>query len=136
MATYESIRYDFPVAAATTSTQVGTGAMTLINTITASSSTTRSFINGSNSTVLDSTYKTYIFKFYDVHPANDFVNLQFQGDIVGDANYNEAITSTAWEANHSETTSTQFQYETARDQAQGSAFQPIAYGVGNGNDES
>ena len=77
MATYESIRYDFPVAAATTSAQVGTGAMTLINSITASGSSTRSFINGSNSTVLDSTYKTYIFKFYDVHPANDFVNFQF-----------------------------------------------------------
>ena len=45
MATYESIRYDFPVAAATTSTQVGTGAMTLIKTLTASSSGTLSFVN-------------------------------------------------------------------------------------------
>ena len=39
------------------------GAMTLIKTLTASSSGTLSFINGSNGVVLDGTYKEYIFYF-------------------------------------------------------------------------
>ena len=40
-----------------------TGAMTLIKTLTASSSSTLSFVHGSSNVGLDGTYKEYIFKF-------------------------------------------------------------------------
>ena len=39
------------------------GAMTLIKTLTASSSSTISFVNGTDDVVLDSTYPIYLFKF-------------------------------------------------------------------------
>ena len=39
------------------------GAMTHIKTITASSDSTISFVNGSSDVVLDSTYPIYLFKF-------------------------------------------------------------------------
>jgi hypothetical protein len=55
-----------------TVTGMGTaGAMTLIKTLTASSSSSLSFVNGSNDVVLDSTYKAYKFVFKNIHPATD-----------------------------------------------------------------
>ena len=64
MATYSSIRYNFPVATATTSAQVGAGAMTLIKSIDSDGSdATISFVDGASSVVLDNTYKNYLFKF-------------------------------------------------------------------------
>ena len=42
---------------------IATGSMTLIKTLTASSSGTLSFVHGSSSVVLDSTYPVYLFKF-------------------------------------------------------------------------
>ena len=69
MATYSSIAHDFTPPAATTSTQLGAGAMVLIKSITASSDSTISFVNGSSGVVLDSTYKTYIFKYISIHPS-------------------------------------------------------------------
>ena len=45
---------------------VGGGSLNLISTQTASSSSTISFASG-----IDSTYKEYIVKFFDVHPATD-----------------------------------------------------------------
>jgi hypothetical protein len=51
-----------------TVTGMGTaGAMTLIKSITASSSASVSFVNGSNDVVLDSTYKSYKFVFKNIH---------------------------------------------------------------------
>ena len=49
------------------------GAMTLIKTLTASSSSTLSFVDGSSDVVLDSTYPIYVFKFINIHPASDGV---------------------------------------------------------------
>ena len=49
------------------------GALTHIKTLTASSSSTLSFVDGSSSVVLDNTYPIYKFTFIDIHPAtNDF----------------------------------------------------------------
>ena len=61
MATYSSIAHNFTPPSATTSTQVGAGAMTLLKTVTADDSSDVNFIDGSNDVVMDSTYKTYIF---------------------------------------------------------------------------
>ena len=109
------------------------GSLTHIATQTASSSASLSFTSG-----IDSTYKEYIFYFVNIHPANDGANFQFQGDTGTNTNYNQTITSTMFMANHNEGGSTtQFQYESGYDLAQGTGFQPLQSGglIGNGNDE-
>ena len=53
------------------------GAMTFIKKLTASSSGTLSFVDGSSSVVLDNTYKEYIFYFNNIHPATDSVIFEF-----------------------------------------------------------
>ena len=136
MATYSAIAHNFTPPSATTSAQVGAGAMTLIKTLTASSSGTISFQDGSSDVVMDNTYKTYLFKYIDVHSANDFVNLSFQGNVAGGSGFNETIQSATFEANLSESDSHQFQYSAGVDQQSGTGFQPVVQGVGNGNDES
>ena len=50
---------------------VTTGALVLIKTLTASSSSTLTFLNGSSDVVFDSTYKEYIFKLIGTHPSGD-----------------------------------------------------------------
>ena len=138
MATYSAIAHNFPPPTATTSAQVGAGAMTLIKTLTASSSGTISFQDGSSDVVMDSTYKTYIFTYIDVHPATDNVQLGFQGNVAGGADFNESITSAVYRAQEDEGNSdSNFFYNSAADQANGTSFQKLCdNGIGNGNDES
>ena len=108
------------------------GALNLISTQTASSSATISFTSG-----IDSTYDEYVFKFYDIHPATDQKDFTFQVDTGTNTNYNQTITSTNFYAFHSEVGGTTvLTYNTADDQAQGTAFQPIITDMGNANDES
>ena len=58
------------------------GAMTVIKKLTASSSSTLSFVDGSSSVVLDNTYKEYLFTFKDIHPSATGVDgLTFQGSL-------------------------------------------------------
>ena len=115
---------------------VATGSMTLIKTLTASSSATLDFLNGSSNVVFDGTYKEYVFKFYDIHPASDNVQFSFQVDTGTNTNYNQTITSTFFDAYHEEADGDSgLTYRTAYDQAQGTAFQPISLQTGNGNDE-
>jgi len=107
------------------------GALNLISTQTASSSATIDFTSD-----IDSTYKEYIFKFYNMHPATDNVKWTFQSDTGTNTNYNQTITSTDFIAQHSESDSaTELGYASANDQAQGTAFQPMGQLIGNGNDE-
>tara|TARA_R100000030_G_scaffold100365_1_gene93223 strand:+ start:571 stop:1233 length:663 start_codon:yes stop_codon:yes gene_type:complete len=113
------------------------GAMTLIKTLTASSSSTLSFLDGSSSVVLDNTYPVYLFKFINIHPATDNTRFVFQVDTGTNTNYNQTITSAVFRAYHNEGDSgTGLAYRTAIDQAQGTAFQKISESLGNGNDES
>jgi len=109
------------------------GGMTLIQTQTASSSSTISFTSG-----IDSTYDEYVFKFYDIHPATDGAYLTFQSDTGTNTSYNQTVTSTFFYAQHDEADSdTTLAYATSRDQAQGSAFQPISLSIdADGNDSS
>ena len=107
------------------------GGLNLISTQTASSSSTIDFTSG-----IDSTYKEYIFKFYNIHPATDNSNFSFQVDTGTNTNYNQTITSTFFDAYHDESDSDQaVGYRTALDQAQGTAFQNLTGFSGNGNDE-
>ena len=117
---------------------IAKGAMTLIKTLTASSSSTLSFVDGSSDVVLDSTYPIYLFKFINIHPSSNTSALQFQGSTDSGSNYNTTMTTTAFYASGDEAGSnTQFFYFTSKDQAQGTSFQPISlYDTGNENDES
>ena len=115
------------------------GSMTLIKTLTASSSSTLSFVHGASSVVLDNTYPIYIFKFINIHPANDGsgVNFQFQGSVNGGSGYGVNITSTAFLSQHNEDDSnTNFEYKTDHDLAQSTDFQELANFLGNDNDQS
>ena len=88
---------------------------------------------------IDSTYGEYIFKFYNINPATDGAEFMFQVNATDGADYNDsAITSTFFYAVHSEddTTAAGLSYHTDHDQAQGTAFQHLAYDIGNGADES
>ena len=109
----------------------GSAVWNLIETQTASSSSTISFTSG-----IDSTYDEYVFKFYNIHPATDRAFLQFQVDTGTNTNYNQTITSTYYHVFHDEADSnTALNYVASKDQAQGTAFQTISYNTGNGNDE-
>jgi hypothetical protein len=116
---------------------IATGAMTLIKTLTASSSGTLSFVDGSASVVLDGTYKEYIFKFFDIHPATDDVEFQFNGSSDSGSNYNVAKTTTAFNAYHNEAdSSTNVGYRPFEDLAQGTGFQGFQDNYGADNDQS
>ena len=113
---------------------VGGGSLNLISTQTASSSSTISFASG-----IDSTYKEYIVKFYDVHPATDnntstnYFEVNFRD---GSTDYDATKTTTIFRAYHFEDASTQaLSYETDHDLAQSTGFQRIAQGMGNDNDQ-
>ena len=112
-------------------TAVSGGSLNLISTSTASSSATIDFTSG-----IDSTYKEYIFKFINMHPATNNVKWTFQSDTGTNTSYGQTITSTDFISQHSESGSaTELGYASANVQAQGTSFQPIGQLVGNGNDE-
>ena len=116
---------------------VGGGSMTFIKKLTASSDATLSFVNGTSDVVFDSTYTQYLFTFKDMHPEEDNKKFTFQVDTGTNTNYNQTITSTAFSSSNSEPDDyTLLAYNAAEDQAQGTGFQPLIVGNGNGNDES
>jgi hypothetical protein len=111
---------------------VPTGSLILLSTQTASASATISFTSG-----IDSTYDSYVFKFYDIHPASDSQYFSFQGSTNGGSTYATTVTTTDFSAYHNESDSASgLGYETGADQAQGTAFIKISNTVGNGADES
>ena len=108
------------------------GSLVLLSTQTASSSATISFTSN-----IDSTYKEYIFKFTNIHPANNDVDLTFNGSTDSGSNYNVTKTTTMFHTYHDEAdNNTALAYDTSPDLAQSTAFQVIHQGVGNGNDNS
>jgi len=108
------------------------GSLVLISEQTASSSATISFTSG-----IDSTYKEYIFKFINIHPATDGASFQFNISVDSGSNYNVAKTSTSILYYHFESGSASgLQYDTNRDLAQGTGFQDITEQQDNDNDSS
>jgi len=131
------VKYNNNSISAVTSTGLATGSLVPIKTLTASSSATLSFVDGSDGVVLDSTYPIYKFSFINMHPATDNTPFKFQGSTNGGSNYNTTLTSTTFRAYHYENDSAAaVEYRTGDDQAQGTAFQQITNNVGNANDES
>ena len=112
------------------------GEMRFIKKVTASSSATISFVDGTSDVVLDNTYKEYLFTFNNIHPATDSVYLQFNGSIDAGSNYNVTKTTTFFRAAHDEADSTTvFGYDTGEDIAQGTGFQGLNVSIGNDNDQ-
>ncbi len=113
---------------------VGGGSLVLISTQTASSSSTISFTSG-----LDSTYKEYIFKFINIHPATAETWFRFNLSIDGGSNYNVTKTSSAFVAYHDEADSTYgkaLTYHVHTDLAQSTSNQSLGYFTGTDNDAS
>ena len=76
--------------------------------------------------VLDDTYKSYIFKFIDIHPATNGSQFQFNFSIDSGSNYNVTKTSTNFAAYNEETgDGNGLAYRTAYDLAQSTSFQTI-----------
>ena len=115
-------------------TAISTGSMTLLQTQTASSSSTIDFTSN-----IDSTYDSYVFKFIDLHPQTDAASLVFQADTGTNTNYNLTMTTTMFRAYHNENDADSgLGYITGEDQAQGTSFQKLIHGsaIGNDNDQS
>jgi hypothetical protein len=112
-------------------------ALTHIKTLTASSSATLSFVNGSSDVVLDSTYPIYKFVYTNMHPSGDGEGLKFQASTNTGSSYGVSCTNTAFRSQHNEADSTAaLDYDTGNDLANGTGFFIIAAGTGNDNDQS
>ena len=110
------------------------GALNLLSTQTASGASSVSF-----TTQLTSTYDVYIFKFINIHPVTDVQPFGFQVNASGQTGFNEYITTTFFDADHTETDTSGLQYETGDDQGHttgGTAYQKLSRGVGNLDDEA
>ena len=112
------------------------GSMTFIKKLTASSSATLSFVDGTDGVVLDDTYKEYVFTWKDIHPATDGASFQFNMSIDSGSNYNVTKTTTYFTAyNYESGGSPALTYATNVDLAQSTAFQNVNSGVGSDNDQ-
>jgi hypothetical protein len=98
-------------------------AMTLITTNTITSATAASNFTSS----IDSTYKLYIFKFYDVRGASDGANFTVGFSINSGSDYDAVnLTTTCFRAEHTEDdATTSFAYIAAKDIANTTGFQTI-----------
>ena len=116
---------------------VATGAMTLIKTLTASSSSTLDFVHGTSSVVLDGTYKEYVFKFINCHPATN--NVRFKVNFSTNSGSSYAVTKTTafFRAYHNEAGNDQgLGVNSSNDLHQQTDNQILQTDIGNGNDES
>ena len=129
------VKYNNNSLSAITSTGLTAGAMTLIKSQTASSSSTISFVHGTSDVVLDSTYPIYVFKCINMHPASD--NQKFNVNFTTDGtNYNVTKTTTLFRAQHNEGDGdTSLAYDTGDDTAQGTGDQMLSTEIGADNDQ-
>ena len=127
MATYASIKYNMDLS----SNATGAGALTLLETLTADNSgTTLTFASN-----IDSTYKEYIFKFYNMHCAADdgYFQVNFRD---GSTAYDATKTTTFFRAQHSEGgTGAEIGYQDSDDLAQSTGAQRVSVPTGSENDE-
>ena len=133
MATYQDSRYNIALPSGSG------GAITLIKTLTASSSATLSFVDGSDDVVLDNTYRTYIFKIINCHPSQqggdgDEFTVGFRD---GGSSYDATKTTTFFSAVHGEDgTGGAVAYRTSHDSAESTGFQTLSVDNDADNDVS
>jgi hypothetical protein len=111
MANYHDIRYDLALPTG------ASGAMIHIKTLTSDGSDSDlTFVDGASDVVLDNTYKTYIFKFTNIHPETDDAQFRFAGRD-GGSNYDATLTTTFFIAHQREDDGgSGSQYQSAYDQ--------------------
>jgi hypothetical protein len=113
-------------------------ALTHIKTVTASSDSTISFVNGTSDVVLDSTYPIYLFKFINIHPASDGEDFQFNMSIDSGSNYNVTKTTTWFYGYNSYSIDglNAVEYNGSFDLAQSTSDQVLTNNIGADNDQS
>ena len=112
-----------------TSTALG-GAYKLLTTNTFTDQASSSF-----TTLIDSTYDVYIFKWYTINPATDDQYFTFNGSTDGGSNYNITKTTTYFSAYHDEAnTYADLGYSSGQDLAQSTSYQRLSGGLGNDSD--
>jgi len=110
------------------------GSMILIKTLTASSSSTLSFVDGSSDVVLDNTYPIYKFVFNNIHPS-EASRPQFNLSADSGSNYNVAKTTTFFAGFNDEGSSSgDIAYSTGGDLAQGTGVQRLGGDTDADND--
>ena len=125
------------ISAVTSAASIPSGALTHIKTLTASSSATLSFVDGSDGVVLDNTYPIYKFEFINIHPDGDQRDLTFNMSTDSGSNYNVVKTTTWFEALHFEgEAAASVAYNGNADLAQSTAFQTISSGLGGSDDDN
>jgi len=130
------VKYNDNSISAVTSTGLAEGSLVLIKTLTASSSASLSFVDGSNDVVLDSTYPIYKFEFINIHPATNTVKFQFNMSTDGGSNYNVTKTTTTFYATHDNAGSSNLAYDTGSDLAQDTGDAVLNTVTGNANSSS
>ena len=124
------------ISAVTSAASIPSADMVHIKTLTASSSATLSFVDGSSDVVLDSTYPIYMFKFINIHAGTDDTGLTV-GFRDGSTDYDAIKTTTFFRATHGEDGSSgALAYVTGADLAQSTAFQRLDNDFGADNDQS
>ena len=111
------------------------GALVHIKTLTASSSGTLSFVNGSSSVVLNNTYSVYKFKFINIHPSAH-IEFAFNASIDTGSNYNVAKTTTTVASWHAENGASGGISYIDEDLAQGTGVARISGNLYTDNDSS
>ena len=125
---------DRAVRSVTAFGSLNTGSMVFIKKLTASSSSTLSFVNGSSDVVLDSTYKEYLFTFKDIHAATNRERLTV-GFRDGGTDYDATVTNTYFYSYHNENDAgAAFGYSTGSDLAQSTSFSNVGTNLDNSND--
>ena len=121
----------------TTTGVTSTQKIFLIKNIDASSSGTVDFVNGSNSVVLDNTYKTYLFRIINVHPSTNSGGFAVNFSIDTGSNYNVTKTTTSFVAQHAEANNVaEVAYGSGYDLAQSTSDQEITQNIYATDDNS
>jgi len=115
---------------------VGAGSMVFIKKLTASTSGTLDFVDGTSDVVLDDTYKEYIFTFKDIH-GSATGQFGFQGNAASGSGFNETMTTTNFRVFQNEAgTDSELAYVADEDQAQGTGLTLIAQTIDTDNDSN
>ena len=124
---------DASVASVTELAQVSAGdGITLISSQTASSSASISFTSG-----IDSTYRTYLLKFINIHPDSSQPSFTFNMSTDGGTNYNVTKTTTVFTTYHFEDdSSADLVYDSGLDLAQSQDYQNLGNLINNNSDDS
>ena len=111
---------------------VSGSSLVLLSTQTASNSSSITFTSD-----IDSTYKEYIFKCINIQSGDESGDFAFQVDTGTNTNYNQSITSTFFDAYHTEADdANELRYlGGSRDQANQTALQALSVLSSGGSDE-